>query len=80
MLILLMSCSKGDLNTQGNGLLRNRKIGYVETNSQRKPLTFSRLLNCFPREMTSRSGKWGVRHFYRKLTLHEIKILEINAT
>ena len=26
------------------------------------------------------SGEWGVRHFYRKLTLHEIKILEIYAT
>ena len=26
------------------------------------------------------SGEWGGRHFYRKLTLHEIKILEINAT
>ena len=30
--------------------------------------------------LPSRRGEWGGRHFYRKLTLHEIKILEINAT
>ena len=36
MLILSTSYSKGDLNTQGNGLLSNRKIGYVEKKKPEK--------------------------------------------
>ena len=48
MLILLMSYSKGDLNTQGNGLLSNRKIGYAEKIVRENRRHFRDAFTVFP--------------------------------